>query len=359
MDKILSFKDSNHIRFESFKKIINYSFPALTEKVDFDEISTILILQIKGSDVHPKVRHPDFFYQRDHPKVLAGEKTLGQPINKKTQIDITAPLNLPTEQSPVTSLVTPGPETAKHHPIELFHPLDKKWITKLMKIQPKAEVANGPAPDQARLLIGGTDSDSWSSELWANMGHYESDKWGHIVFVRSGKGTPICFSIPKNILLEELLLEGGKRRGESHRFRHLTGSPFKKSLVIVGPKPVDKSLSLEYMYIVTHADQEGWVKIGKTTQEDPKNRLRQYNQGPVVFDMNYIFATSNCHKAEKEVMKRLDQLGVNKRANEWYNLGALHPAISVIQEVIKLYPPPVKIELKPILFSKASWAYEN
>tara|TARA_B100000787_G_scaffold169545_1_gene161055 strand:- start:230 stop:1309 length:1080 start_codon:yes stop_codon:yes gene_type:complete len=359
MNKILSFEDTNHLRFESFKNIINTSFPALTQKVDFDEISTILILQIKGSDVHPKGRHPDFFYQHDHPKVLAGEKTLGQPINKKTQIDITAPLNLPTEQSPVTSLVTPGPETAKHHPIELFHPIDKKWVTKLMKIQPKVEVANGPAPDQARLLIGGTDSGSWSSELWANMGHYRLDKWGHIIFVRSGSGTPLCFTIPKNILLEELLLDGGKRRGESYRFRHLTGSPLKKSLVIVGPKPIDKSLSLEYMYIVTHADQEGWVKIGKTTQEDPKNRLRQYNQGPVVFDMNYIFATSNCHKAEKEVMKRLDQLGVNKRANEWYNLGALHPAISVIREVIKLYPPPVKIDLKPILFSKESWAYDN
>ena len=56
---------------------------------------------------------------------------------------------------------------------------------------------------------------------------------------------------------------GGKRRGASHRFRHLTGSPVKKSLVIVGPKPVDESLALEYMYIVTQADQPGWVKIGK------------------------------------------------------------------------------------------------
>ena len=79
-----------------------------------------------------------------------------------------------------------------------------------MKIQPKVSVANGPAPDQARLLIGGTDKDSWSSELWANMGHYEKDKWGHIIFVRSGKETPLCFSLPRNLQLEELLLDGGK-----------------------------------------------------------------------------------------------------------------------------------------------------
>ncbi len=358
MNKILSFEDANQLRFESFKNIINSSFPALTQKVDFDEISTILILQIKGSDIHPKVRHPDFFYQRNHPKVLAGKKTIGQPINKKTQIDITAPLNLPPEQSPVTSLVTPGPKTAIHHPIEIFHPKDKKWITKLMKIQPKVAVANGPAPDQARLLIGGTDPDSWSSELWANMGHYKLDKWGHIIFVRSGSGTPLCFSIPRNIQLEELLLDGGKRRGASHKFRHLTGSPVKKSLVIVGKKPIDKTLALEFMYIVTQAGQRGWVKIGKTTQ-DPKSRLRGYNNGPVTYDMNHIFQTSNCHKAEKEVMRRLDQLAVAKKGNEWYNLGSLQPAISVIKEVIKLYPPPVELEHEPILTSSESWAYEN
>ena len=358
MDKTLSFKDVNHIRFESFKNIINSSFPALTQKVDFDEISTILILQIKGSDVHPKVRHPDFFYQRDHPKVLVGEKKIGQPINKKTQIDITAPLNLPPEQSPVTSLVTPGPETAIHHPVELFHPIQKKWITKLMKIQPKVEIASGPAPDQARLLIGGTDSDSWSSELWANMGHHNLDKWGHIIFVRSGSGTPLSFSIPRNIQIEELLLDGGKRRSESPKFHHLTGSPVKKSLVIVGKKPIDKTLALEFMYIVTQPGQRGWVKIGKTTQ-DPKSRLRGYNNGPVVYDMTHIFQTSNCHKAEKEVIKRLDQLGVAKKGNEWYNLGALQPAISVIKEVIKLYPPPVKLKYEPILSSSESWAYEN
>jgi len=256
----------------------------------------------------------------------------------------------------VTSLVTPGPQLAIHHPVEIFHPIKRQWMLKRMKIQPKVEVANGPAPDQARLLIGGTDSDSWSSELWANMGHYSADRWGHIIFVRSGKRTPLSFSIPRNLQLEDLLLDGGKRRGESLRFRHLTGSPIKKSLVIVGPKPVDESLALEYMYIVTQADQPGWVKIGKTTQ-DPRSRLRGYNNGPVVYDMNYIFQTSNCDKAEREVLKRLNLLGVEKKGNEWYNLGSLQPAISVIKEVIKLYPPPVKMTLEPILSSAESWAF--
>lgn len=347
--------DLNKLRFSVFKSVIRSSFPILTEKIYFRDISTILILQVKGSDVHPKVRHPSYFYQKDHQKVLDGVKAIGQPINKKTQLDITASLNLPPELSPVSSLVTPGPELAIHHPVEIFHPLEHRWTTKRMKIQPYVLYAKGPAPGQARLLIGGTDHDSWSSELWANMGHYSSDKWGHIIFVRSGNGTPLCFSIPRNIQLEELLLNGRNRRGESSRFKHLTGSPIKKSLVIVGPKPVDKSLAMEYMYIVTQADRPGWVKIGKTTQ-DPKKRLIGYNNGPIVYDMNYIFQTSNCDKAEKEVKERLDLLGAEKRGNEWYYLGSLEPAISVIQEVIKLYPPPVKVIIAPILNSENSWA---
>ncbi len=351
---MISFEEINQKRLESFKNVIDSCYPALNKKVDFDEISTILILQIKGSDVHTKVRHPYYFYQRNHPKVISGMKKIGQPRNKKTQIDITAPLNLPTEQSPVTALVTPGPQTAIYHPIELFHPIKKQWIIKNMKIQPKVKVANGPSPDQARLLIGGTDSDSWSSELWANMGHYKLDKNGHIIFVRSGSSTPICFSLSRNIDLENLLLDGGKRWGPSDRFRHLVGSPIKKSLVIVGKKAIDKSLSIEFMYIVTQANQVGWVKIGKTTQ-DPKSRLRGYNQGPVLYDMNQIFVTSNCDKVEKEVIKRLDQLGVDKKGNEWYLLGSLNPAISVIKEVTKLHPSPVNISHNPILNSESSW----
>ena len=344
----------NSHRFGVFRMVIKSEFPQLMNRIDFEEISTILILQIKGSDVHPKVRHPDFFYQRDHPMVIAGKKSVGQPINKKTQLDITAPLDLPPEHSPVTSLVSPGSSMAVYHPVEIYHPVNKNWVTKRMKIQPKVSVANGPAPDQARLLIGGTDKDSWSSELWANMGHYEKDKWGHIIFVRSGKKTPLCFSLPRNLQLEELLLDGGKRRGESKRFRHLSGSPVRKSLVITGPKPVHKSLAIEYIYIVTQSEQKGWVKIGKTTQ-DPKSRLNGYNTGPITFDMNYIFATSNCDAAEKEIISRLDLIGFEKRGNEWYKMGSVNPAVSVIKEVIKLYPPPVAITLKPIFNSNDSW----
>ena len=355
--KKTSFEHKNQSRLNTFKNAINNSFPKLYEKVKFEDISTVLILQIKGSDVHPSKRHPDFFYQADHKLVLSGKKKTGQPINKKTQIDITAPLNLPPEQSPVTALVTPGPQTAKFHPIEIFHPITQRWITKNMKIQPNVQIANGPAPDQARLLIGGTDSSSWSSEVWANMGHYETDKWGHIIFVRSGSRTPICFSIPRNLALEDLLLDGGKRRGPSERFRHLVGSPIQKSLVIVGEKAIDKSFSIEFMYIVTNPSENGWVKIGKTKQKDPRSRLNGYNNGPVKYDMNYIYVTSDCDRAEKEVMKRLDQLGTTKRGKEWYKLGALTPAISVISEVIKLYPSPVSLQYDPIINSEkgTSW----
>ena len=98
----------NSHRFGVFRMVIKSEFPQLMNRIDFEEISTILILQIKGSDVHPKVRHHDFFYQRDQSMVIAGKKSVGQPINKKTQLDITAPLDLPRFHSPVTSLVSPG-----------------------------------------------------------------------------------------------------------------------------------------------------------------------------------------------------------------------------------------------------------
>ena len=126
-----SFEHKNQSRLNTFKNVIKKSFPKLYDKVKFEDISTVLILQIKGSDVHPSKRHPDYFYQADHQLVISGKKKIGQPINKKTQIDITAPLNLPPEQSPVTALVTPGPQTAKFHPIEIFHPITQRWINKI------------------------------------------------------------------------------------------------------------------------------------------------------------------------------------------------------------------------------------
>ena len=71
--------------------------------------------------------------------------------------------------------------------------------------------------------------------------------------------------------------------------------------------------------------------------------------------MNYIFSTSNCDAAEKEIISRLDPIGFEKRGNEWYKMGSVNPAVSAIKEVIKLYPPPVAISLKPIFNSNSSW----
>ena len=70
--------------------------------------------------------------------------------------------------------------------------------------------------------------------------------------------------------------------------------------------------------------------------------------------MNYIFATSNCDAAEKEIISRLDLIGFEKRGNEWYKNGSVE-CFQVIKEVIKLYPPPVAISLKPIFNSNTSW----
>lgn len=345
--------------YEKLKGHLDRAFPKIWEQIDPKSVTTALLIQIKGSDVHPSVRHPDFSYQSDHPRVLAGKKKVGQPINKKTQVDITAPIHVPGGISPVTALFTPG--AAVHNPVTIFHPLRKEWVKLRIKIQPQKASVNGPAPDQARLLLGGRDPNSWSSELWGNMGHYSKDERGFILFIRRGSEAPFSFSLPRHQTLEELLMEHGVskgRRGPSVRFKHLVGSPISKSAAIGGPGDVPSGLVLEHMYVVTTPNEIGWVKIGRT-EKKPKQRLRGYLQGPVVYDMNFICGTSDCVAAEDEVKVRLDMLGVEKRGREWYKLGSTEPAVRVIKEVVKLYPPPVDIKIDPIIISEKSWSYQQ
>ena len=75
--------------------------------------------------------------------------------------------------------------------------------------------------------------------------------------------------------------------------------------------------------------------------------------------MNYIFLTSNCDEAEKEVLKRLNQIGFDKKRQEWFRLGSLEIAKKVIVEVIKSYPPPLNMDIKPIIISDRSWTNTN
>ena len=58
---------ANQHRFDTFIRVIRTEFRPLFDRLDAEDISTVLLLQIKGSDVHPSQRAPDFFYHREHP----------------------------------------------------------------------------------------------------------------------------------------------------------------------------------------------------------------------------------------------------------------------------------------------------
>ena len=339
-------------------KLINELEPLVSEQIEIDEVYVLLLIQVKGSDVHPNQRHPDFFFGPNDIEVKNGSKKIGTMKNKKTQIDVTAPMHLDDNTSPATALFTPG--NIKYHPVRILHPQKKKWEDTTIRIQPHVQIAQGPAKDQARLLLGGSTLNSWSSELWANMGHYEKDRNAFIFFVRSRKNTkPISFSLPRHTLLEETLIEYGrsKKRWEwpTGRFSHMDDTPKTKAVVIPGPAKPKQEFTLEYLYVVTNPDKKGWVKIGKTKRE-PRFRLSGYQQGPVIYDMNLIIPTSNCDEAEKEIIRRLDQTAVPKEGNEWYKLGSLDVATSTICAVAELYPPPLNLTYEPIINSVDSWA---
>ena len=351
------------VSYERLRLHIDRYFPRAWERVNPDGVSIAFLIQIRGSDVHPDVRHPDFFWKSSDRMVVSGMKKEGQKRNKKTQIDITGSSFLAAEVSPVSALFGDGDQTGMYHPVVFFDPVEKEWVNdRTIKLGTK--VPNGPSGGQSRLLLGGvTEPDSWSTGLWAKMGHYEEDKNGFIVFLREGKGTPVSFSLRNHSDLEDLLMEHGASQGRNSSdltgwFRHQAGAPRSKSAVIRGPRKIPASLRLEFMYVVTSPDKKGWVKIGRTEQS-PRSRLRQYNKGPIKFDMNFIKGTSDCKKSEKEVMKRLNHLGVEKTGLEWYKLGSIYPAISVIEDVVKAYPPITNIDYGPIILSESSWAYDG
>ena len=136
-------------------------------------------------------------------------------------------------------------------------------------------------------------------------------------------------------------------------------TPRSKAAVIEGPNSeVEMDFTIEFVYIVTNPMAPGWVKIGKTTQ-NPSARLSGYKNGPMESDMNYILPTSNCDAAEKDIISRLDRLGVEKNGREWYKLGSLLPAIGALNEAVSAYPCNVP-GLKPfqIIKNPDSWLFD-
>ncbi len=327
--------------YEELKRHIDEVFPRLWGRVDPERVTTVLLIQVKGGDVHPDNRDP-------------------RVVGKKTQVDLTASARIDAKISPVTGLFTPTGDTGIYQPVTIFHPTEEQWVETTVKLNSQVTDHRPPSGGQTRALLGGMEPNSWSSELWRNMGHYVSDKYGFILFIREGWAPPVSFNLPNHPLLEGLLQEYGASEGRYRkregRFAAIYDSPRSKAAIVLGPGLQGTSDELEYLYVVTNPNSEGWVKVGKT-KRSPIERLMGYDQGPDYYDMNYVAATSDCDNAEREMLRRIRLLGFETAGNEWFKMGGIDVAVSVIQTVTKLYPTRVYVEIDPIVRSTESWAY--
>ena len=352
--------------FATLKTHLDTHFPSVWSKINSKEVTTALLIQVKGSDVHPNQRHTRYFYPPGHSK--AGNKK-----NKKTQIDITGSSNSsdPNFISPVTAILPITGAVGKYHPVTVFNPSSKTWVNTHIKYNAIVATHAGPAKGQSRRLWGGSDPNSWSSNLWAHVGNEKTDKWGFILFLREGWKNPVSFHLPNHSTLEQLLIDHGSSRTERHtkktdRFGHLCGSPKTSKVVIPGPG-ISKPIGLQYMYVVTWPGTPSRVKIGESTQL-PLHRLRGYDT-PNQADMHLIYLTSDCKTAEKEVQKRLKMAGYTLHRPKVRDLFDLPAGISDVTHVIQvvknvidtMYPPPSGTGFAhictPIIRSKTSWAY--
>jgi hypothetical protein len=125
----------------------------------------------------------------------------------------------------------------------------------------------------------------------------------------------------------------------------------------------------QYIYVATNPDPNGkrvgWVKVGKTTKS-PIQRLKQYDDAWEFYDMNHIRMTSDCHNAEKDAHARLELMGyerkqsiVGKGVTEWFKIDSIAPAISCLNEVVKVFPYANDSKVEPIIRSTESWAINN
>ena len=352
--------------FKILKNHLDTHFPDVWGKIDSAKVTTALLFQVKGSDVHPNQRHARYFFPPSH-------KNSGKMKNKKTQIDITGSSknSNPNYISPVTAILPIASGGGKYHPVTVFNPSSKTWVNTHIKYNAMVATHAGPAKNQARRLWGGRDPNSWSSNLWAHVGNESTDKWGFILFLREGWNNPVSFHLPNHSTLEQLLIDHGSSKEDRYtkttgRFAHLCGSP-KTSKVVIGGPGIAKPTGLQYMYVVTWPGTPSLVKIGESTQL-PISRLRGYDT-PNQADMHLIYLTSDCKTAEKEVQKRLKMAGYTLHrptSRDLFDLpaginDATH-AIQVVKNVIDtMYPPPSTIGFShictPIIRSKTSWAY--
>ena len=340
--------------FDKLKTHLDEVFPAIWDEIDPHQVTTALLIQVKGTDVHPNQRH------ERHSK------------SKKTQIDLTGPLSTRNSDyiSPAAAILPLSVLTGMHHPVRVYHPIDKIWIE--TRIKYNAQVVNlaPPGPGNERRLWGGTDPNSWTDNLWRHIGNEDNDKFPFIIFLREGWNDPRSFALPRSGLLEQLLIENGPSKGiyekETGRFAHHKGSPITSKVVISGPS-INKETGHQFVYVVTWPDTRGVVKIGESKQI-PMQRLNGYDVGPHQADMNLILLTSDCVNAEKEIQKRLKLAGykiATKGKKDLFGFPSgvnnADQVISIVKEVVNtMYPPPPNVRaFEPIIRSKSSWAYDK
>ena len=350
--------------FQTLKQHLDSEFPEIWRQVDPARVTTVLLIQIKGGDVHPNNRNPEI-------------------RGKKTQVDITAP----TDESlanPTTALFCGevNSEGLTRWPIKAWDSRSKKWVSTDVKVSGIGQ--SGPYTTGQRIKLGGSDPNTWSSIVWANMGHYENDPNGFILFVREGMTSPPhSFSLPDHETLRGLLLEYGASPEESTfgqtwtstdgKYANLFGTPKSKSVAINGTWDSDvlhQRTNAEYVYAATNPSKTGpragWIKIGRTDRS-PIDRLKEYDNAFEYYDMNYIRMTSDSRNAEKELIRRLELVGMKPKSNEggrsseWFKTNSIETIKNCIDEVVSLYPHSEDVACQPIIRSSPgeSWLYPN
>ena len=193
------------------------------------------------------------------------------------------------------------------------------------------------------------------------MGHYENDPNGFILFVREGlTSPPHSFSLPDHETLRGLLLQHGFRRST-------------KSVAINGTWESDvlhQRTDAEYVYAATNPSKTGpragWIKIGGTGRS-PIVRLKEYDDAFEYYDMNHIRMTSDWKNAEKDVIRRLELVGLERKSGidsrgkktEWFKSDSIEVIQSCIDEVVKLYPHSDDVKLEPIIRSLPGESWLN
>ena len=329
--------------FEILKNHLDKAFPEIWNQVKPNKVTSVLLIQIKRGNVHPNNRDPD----------MDGDKT---------QIEITAPVN-DSISNPTTVLFNSDgvPSDELHDwPVNAWESARRTWIPTSVQV---SGIGQPHRKGSLRIKLGGMNPDTWSSIVWANMGHYQLNPFGFVLFVREGMTkNPYSFSLPNHGNLQDLLKSHGSTP-QMYKNGPMAGTPKSIAAVINGTwdsETLHESLEAQYLYAATHVSRigprVGWIKIGKT-KRSPRIRLKEYDNAFERYDMNYIRMTSDCDEAEKDLIRRLKDIGMERKSvedgrgkkTEWFKTDSITTIKNCIDEVVKIYHHPEDVKLEPLI----------